>query len=116
VTPYKHSYNKEVLKQKIQHIKDNIQRLITPLCAEKFSIIWYGAYDIDPKYFVYWICVQTDLTKNELENNTQLKGKLRQLLEEYEYPAEAKELVHIGFESQESVDRESKGNWWHHFK
>lgn len=32
------------------------------------------------------------------------------------YPAESQRFIHIGFESQETVNRESKGNWYHHFK
>ena len=34
----------------------------------------------------------------------------------HDYPADAQNNVHIGFESQETVDRESDGNWYLHFK
>lgn len=112
----RHSHDKKLLKQKIQNIKASIQQLIPLFCSEKFDITWYGAYDIDPKYLVYWICVQTDQTKHEMQNNIQLNKELRQLLEEYEYPIEAQKFVSIGFESQETVNRESNGNWWYHFK
>jgi hypothetical protein len=77
---------------------------------------WYGAYDINPKHLAYWICVQTDKMKDELRENIELNNTLRTLLEKHEYPKDSQKAVHIGFESQETVDRESKGNWYHHFK
>jgi len=38
------------------------------------------------------------------------------LLKKHNYPIYALQFVYIGFESQETVDRESNGNWYHHFK
>jgi hypothetical protein len=51
-----------------------------------------------------------------LAGNIELMSALRALLERHEYPSESQKFVHIGFESQETVDRESKGNWYYHFK
>lgn len=112
----KYPYDKELIKKKILDIKADIEKLIQPVCREKFSIDWYGAYDIDPKHLVYWICVKSDKMKNKLAGNQELVMHLRALLEKHEYPAESQKFVHIGFESQETVDRKSKGNWYHHFK
>ena len=52
----------------------------------------------------------------QLANDTLLNGQLRALLVKNDYPNEARQFVHIGFESQETVERESAGNWYHHFK
>jgi hypothetical protein len=112
----KYPYDTELIRKKILTIKTEIEKLILPLCSEKFFVDWYGAYDIDPKHLVYWICVQSDKMKNELHENSELNIELRSLLEKNEYPAESQKFVHIGFESQETVDRESKGNWYYHFK
>lgn len=106
----------EKLKTKIERIKNDIENLTSSFCIEKFSVLYYGAFDIDPKYLVYWICVQTDKIKSELENNKELKQNLRQLLDKNEFPIDSRKYVAIEFESQETVDRESNGNWWHHFK
>lgn len=65
---------------------------------------------------MHWICVKSDDQKNRLEKNRELNGLLRGILEEWDYPAEARSHVGIGFESQETVDRESHGHWWHHWK
>jgi len=112
----KHSYDKDLIKKKILDIKADIEKLIQPACSERFFVDWYGAYDINPKHLVYWICVQSDKMKNRLNENVELITALRVLLEKYEYPSESQKFVHIGFESQETVNRESKGNWYYHFK
>jgi hypothetical protein len=41
---------------------------------------------------------------------------LRDVLVQHGYPAAARDHVHIGLESQETVDRDAGGNWWHHWK
>ena len=67
----------EKLKAKIESIKKDIKNLTSKFCNEKFSVAYYGAFDIDPKYLVYWICVQTDKVKHDLENNEFLRNDLR---------------------------------------
>ena len=104
------------MKRKILDIVDNIKIIIQSFCKEKFWINWYGAYDVDPQNLVIWICVQTDNTKFKLESNPELNTQLRDILSKYNYPVHARSAVHIGFESQETIDREANGNWYEHFK
>lgn len=104
------------LDQKIQAIETDIERIIKPMTHEQFWVTHYGAVDIDPKHLVYRVCVQSDAEKSRLNNNQPLHDKLRELLTRHSYPARARENVFIGFESQETVDRESNGNWWYHWK
>lgn len=91
-----------------QIIKDEVQ--------EKHWVTHYGANDIHPKHLVYWICVQSDKERDRLTSDKQLTKRLRDTLNVVNYPEEGREFVFIGFESQETVDRESNGNWWHHWK
>lgn len=104
------------LKQKIAIINDNFELIVQDHTTERFNIMWYGAYDIDPKDLVFWICVQTDDERDLLIVDDVLMRKLRGLFERYEYPEAARNKVHIGFESQQTVDRVSGGNWFQHFK
>jgi hypothetical protein len=83
---------------------------------EKFWVTHYGANHIHPKHLVYWIVVGSDHEKRRLESDSALMTALRDLLVRYEYPIEGRAGVHIGFESQETVDRESGGNFYNHWK
>jgi hypothetical protein len=103
------------MKNKILDIKKEIEKIISTVSKEKFDILWYGAYDINPKHLVFWICVKTDSEKLRLELNTELMKSLKELLVKHDYPEMARESVHIGFESQETIDRESDGDLRLHF-
>ncbi|OJX28465.1 MAG: hypothetical protein BGO86_07600 [Chryseobacterium sp. 36-9] len=108
--------SKDNLKRKILDIKNEMRMIVSEVSAENVRVDWFGAYNIAPKYLAFWICVQTDLVKEELIANKDLHLKLYSLLEEYDYPSEARRFVFIGFESQQTVDRESNGNWYQHYK
>jgi hypothetical protein len=109
-------YPPKPMKRKIQNIVDEIKFIVNPICKEKFGIECFGAYDVNPEYLVIWICVESDECKLKLESNTELHNRLRNTLVKHDYPYEAISSVHIGFESQETVNRESNGNWYEHFK
>ncbi len=98
-----------------RRIEEAMKALLGGRVREKFAVVHYGANDIHPRHLVYWICVQSDAEKERLEADASLLRELRALLDEYAYPAEGRDQVHIGFESQQTVDRESGGNWRHHF-
>ena len=104
----------------IKHVTERIEAamwsLMSTKAAEKCSVTHYGANHIHPKHLVYWICVQSDAEKKRLTNDVELNRKLRSLLVDYDYPLAGREDVFIGFESQETVSRDSGGNWWHHWK
>jgi hypothetical protein len=108
--------NESHLDRKIANIKKDFENIISEICSEKFDIFHYGAADINPKHLVYWICVDSDNIKHVLSNDTVLNDQLRNVLALHNYPQEAINEVHIGFESQETVVRESNGNWYVHFK
>ena len=104
------------LNRKIRKIERAIKDSVARLATEPFRVAHYGATDIDPRHLVYWICVQRDAERDRLASDSALNAQLRSLLVTFDYPASAREHVHIGFESQETVDRESDGNWWQHWK
>jgi hypothetical protein len=113
---FKLIFHKSSLKRKILDIKDAINDLVALYNIGHYWVEWYGAYDVDPKHLAFWICVSTDDIKYTLQENTVLNEKLRNLLERYDYPHQARSSVYIGFESQQTVDREAGGNWRTHFQ
>ena len=101
---------------KITFIKWLIRSEVRKVATETFWIHWYGAYSVDPKHLVYWICVQTDKERDRLITDNALHVRLRAVLDRVNYPASARGHVHMGFECQETVDRESGGSWQLHWK
>ncbi|MCA9617118.1 MAG: hypothetical protein H6721_13540 [Sandaracinus sp.] len=89
-------------------VSRKLGRPVTPLS--------YGSLDVDPGLLVIWIRVRTDQEKEQLSADEPLKESLRRELFEEGYPEEAARRAFLGFESQETVDRESSGDWWGHFR
>lgn len=76
----------------------------------------FGATDIDPKYFVIFVTTPTDLDRDRLASDTSLVGQFQKILRTEGYPSLAVPEVGFEFESQETVDRDYGGNWWHRVK
>ena len=104
------------IKKKTEQAEALISLIATDEVTEKHWVTHYGANDIHPKHLVFWICVQTDKERDRLISDKPLMERLRNTLIEVDYPKEGRDFVFIGFESQETVDRESNGHWWHHWK
>jgi hypothetical protein len=109
-------YSKHSIKRKILDIKVDIKRIVRKNTNEGFWIYWYGAYWIDPKHLAYIIIVNSDRMKNKLSSDIELNKALRSFLIKNDYPTEAIPDVYIGFESDETIQRESDGNFHYHFK
>ncbi|MCZ2496111.1 hypothetical protein GN316_05020 [Xylophilus sp. Kf1] len=103
------------LKIKIGLIKADLRKLVLKEGVEPM-VWWFGAYDIDPKHLVFVVGVPTDVEKLRLRANDALIRHMRELLIRRRWPQAARGDVVFDIESKESVDRESNGNWWHHYK
>ena len=93
-----------------------IRAIASAAVTEEHWVTHYGANDIHPRHLVFWICVESDAERDRLRSDAALMERIRNTLDVVDYPEEGKAGVHFGFESQETVDRESGGNWWHHWK
>jgi hypothetical protein len=99
-----------------ERIQEEIQRVMGAQTTETFWVTHYGANDIHPKHLVYWIVVRTDQEKARLEQDAELMKQLRGLLVAHDYPVEGRDGVHIGFESHETVDRVTNGDFYVYWK
>jgi hypothetical protein len=104
------------LEDTIDSIEADMERLVEGMSTEPVWATHYGAFDIDPKHLVYKICLKSDAERIRLANDVDLKQQLRNLLDKHQYPEQARSKVYIGFESEETIDRESCGNPWRHWR
>ena len=65
---------------------------------------------------VFVVGVPTDEAKEALKSNSSFSAAMKNLLEVYYWPKPARPDVAFDIESQETVDRDSNGNWWYHYK
>jgi len=104
------------LEDKINAIESEMEHIVRRFTTEAVWTTHYGAFDIDPKHLVYKICLNSDDERRRLANDVKLEKQLRDLLHKHDYPEQACLNVYIGFESQESIDRDSGGNPWRHWR
>ena len=107
--------NTLILRWKIFRITSNAKSLVRA-CGVPCSIFWFGAYYISAKYLVIVLKVPSDQERNLLRADAELTRKLRGLLVKYEWPFPESESVAFDIESQETVDRQTNGNWFYHYK
>ncbi len=104
-----------LLKWKIWRIEAGIKSLLHKNEIKPF--VWsFGAYYIDAKHMVFVVGVPLDSEKDKLKVDSEFQNDLRALLDKYNWPIKARNHVAFKIESEETVDRESEGNWWYHYK
>ncbi len=104
------------IKSLAEVIEGDMRGIVSSYAREPFWVTLYGSFQIHPRYLVYWVCVRTDAERDRLAQDATLMKRLRAALDARNYPIEGRSEVGIGFESQETVDRVSGGNWWLHWK
>jgi hypothetical protein len=103
------------LKRTVKAIEDDVAQLLHTRSIK--PQVWsFGAYYIDPKLLVFVVGVTTDTEKNALKLDDQFLTTLTNLLAKHDWPEQARSAVVFDIESQETVDRETKGHWWYHYK
>ena len=107
---------KLLLKWKIWRIEKSIKTLVEGAGGISPMVWSFGAYYIDPKHLVFVIGVPSDEIRDKLKSNKELALSLINLLKKYKWPILARNEVVFDIESQETVDRDNNGNWWHHYK
>lgn len=107
---------KSAIEATVDRILDAIRAEMSSRTRERVVITHYGAIDLHPKHLVIWIVVDSDREKARLASDAALVRRLRSFLADFQYPVEGRDRAHIGFESVETVNRESGGDFWRHWK
>jgi len=82
-------------------------------CGKVFS---FGAVDIDLRNLAVWITADTDVQRDELRRSGALIDQFRVAFRDPGYPESAIPEIRFEFESQQTVDRDFNGTWWHAVK
>jgi hypothetical protein len=79
-------------------------------------IVQIGAICIDPKHLALWIATDKDWERDQLLQDSTLAADCHAALLRSGYPPDAVPHVGIAIESQQTVDRDCAGSWWHMMK
>lgn len=107
---------KSAIEATVDRILDAMRAEMSTRTRERVVVTHYGAIDIHPKHLVIWIVVDSDREKARLASDAALMRRFRELLTTHQYPLEGRDQAHIGFESVETVNRKSGGDFWRHWK
>jgi hypothetical protein len=107
---------KSATEHTVDRILDAMRAEMSSRTRERVFVTHYGAIDIHPKHLVIWIVVDSDREKSRLANDSDLMQRLRGFLTDFHYPLQGRDQAHVGFESVETVNRESGGDFWRHWK
>jgi hypothetical protein len=87
-------------------VAEGIQALVASHAKEESDVIRF--------YTLFTVRVQTDVEKKRFASDSTFLRQAKEFLDKHASPFA--HLIEIHFESRETVDRESDGNWLRHLK
>jgi hypothetical protein len=95
------------------------RKRIKALLRQRYSsvkVTSFGATDISPRYLAVWIITSTDAERDHLESDPALVQSMRSEFLDAGYPSEYVPSIGFAFQSQETIDRDFGGSWYHAMK
>jgi hypothetical protein len=102
---------REAVKQAEIAIGAEVRRLIP-----NARVLSLGAIDLYPSCLAFWICVATDAQRDSLLADWTFPERMRRIVADCGYPQDSVDRVGFTSESDETVDRDWNGNWYHAMK
>ena len=96
----------------IRRAREEVRKVARQRIPNPEVISKQGATRISPGYLSFCIKTQTDRERDVLVQDPQLITDFRNALAKAGYPVQTNPVVHLGVQSQETVDRDYGGSWW----
>jgi len=100
----------------IRLCRDDLARQFSERLGFAIRTTSYGAVDIDPVHLAIWCMTDSDAQRDALLALPDFLQTCHVALVASGYPPGAVPHVHFGAASEETVQRDWDGNWWHFFK
>ncbi|MBL9050567.1 MAG: hypothetical protein JNK19_10700 [Tabrizicola sp.] len=100
----------------LQRCRDDLARQFSTKLGFVIRTTSYGAVDIDPVHLAIWFMTDSDAQRDRLLALPDFDQTCRAALAASGYPPQAIPQVHFSAASEETVQRDWGGNWWHFFK
>lgn len=112
-------YRQAQLDAIVRAATDSVASSVSDERPALHSHFFYGASAIHPRYLVTWYLFRTDADYALAQANgltMRIESRTRQQLLERGYPAEWVGAIAVSFTTDETIQREAGGNYWHYFK
>ena len=76
----------------------------------------HGAVHLSPANLAVFLIVDTDSQRDQIKALPDLDARFREALSTAGYPRDSVYHPHLAVESEETVQRDWAGNWWHYMK
>ena len=104
------------LKAIVKQAESDFKALAEKRGHRATGIFSFGATDIHPRHLAFWLTFADDAGRDRFFEDGAAHAAMRARLVTLGYPEHAVPNVGITAESQETVDRDFQGNWWHAVK
>jgi len=95
----------------IRRGRAEIKKIVKLRVNDADVLSFAGATAINPGHLSFLIKTKTDKERDALREDPKIYQQFRSALKKAGYPETTNPVVHIGIESQETVDRDYGGSW-----